>query len=143
MIMQIRLQAYFRGQYECRGQWYERNASHDASNRRALFVGIDAYEQAGGVVMRDLFLLLVGAKLGEKDAAFNALIAIAREFAEFGLRRAEANGLLHIELKTRLALGRDGPEHRFIARGHGTLGKNRVLPHLVDVPGSPSIILAE
>ena len=26
-----------------------------ASDRRALFVGLDAYEAAGGVVMRDLF----------------------------------------------------------------------------------------
>ena len=26
-----------------------------ASDKRALFVGLDAYEQAGGIVMRDLF----------------------------------------------------------------------------------------
>ena len=26
-----------------------------ASDKRALFVGLDAYEQAGGIVLRDLF----------------------------------------------------------------------------------------
>jgi len=43
----------------------------------------------------------------------------------------------YVEFETRFAAGRGGPEHRRerIARGHGTVGKNRVLPHLVDVSG--------
>jgi len=45
-----------------------------ASDRRALFVGIDAYEQAGGIVMRDLFQQDDGGWL-ENVGLLDALVA--------------------------------------------------------------------
>jgi ParB family chromosome partitioning protein len=45
--------SYSQEPYQIRRMLTERNVR--ASDRRALFVGLDAYEQAGGIVMRDLF----------------------------------------------------------------------------------------
>jgi ParB family chromosome partitioning protein len=45
-----------------------------ASDRRALFVGLDAYEQAGGIVMRDLFQQDDGGWL-ENVGLLDALVA--------------------------------------------------------------------
>src|SRR5574337_1203372 len=45
--------SYSQEPYQIRRMLTERTVR--ASDRRALFVGIDAYEQAGGIVMRDLF----------------------------------------------------------------------------------------
>src|SRR5882672_497194 len=42
-----------KGPFQIRQMLTERTVR--ASDRRALFVGLDAYEQAGGIVMRDLF----------------------------------------------------------------------------------------
>ncbi len=45
--------SYSQEPYQIRRMLTERTVR--ASDRRALFVGLDAYEQAGGIVMRDLF----------------------------------------------------------------------------------------
>ena len=45
--------SYSQEPYQIRRMLTERTVR--ASDRRALFVGIDAYEQAGGIIMRDLF----------------------------------------------------------------------------------------
>jgi ParB family chromosome partitioning protein len=45
--------SYGREPYQIRRMLTERTVR--ASDKRALFVGLDAYEQAGGIVMRDLF----------------------------------------------------------------------------------------
>jgi len=45
-----------------------------ASDKRALFVGLDAYEQAGGIVMRDLFQQDDGGWL-ENVALLDGLVA--------------------------------------------------------------------
>ena len=45
--------SYSQEPYQVRRMLTERTVR--ASDRRALFVGLDAYEQAGGIVMRDLF----------------------------------------------------------------------------------------
>ncbi len=45
--------SYSKEPYQIRRMLTERTVR--ASDRRALFVGLDAYEQAGGVIMRDLF----------------------------------------------------------------------------------------
>ena len=45
--------SYSQEPYQIRRMLTERTVR--ASDRRALFIGLDAYEQAGGIVMRDLF----------------------------------------------------------------------------------------
>ncbi|WP_332054423.1 hypothetical protein [Reyranella sp.] len=45
--------SYSQEPYQTRRMLTERTVR--ASDRRALFVGLDAYEQAGGIVLRDLF----------------------------------------------------------------------------------------
>ncbi len=45
--------SYSQEPYQIRRMLTERTVR--ASDKRALFVGLDAYEQAGGIVMRDLF----------------------------------------------------------------------------------------
>jgi hypothetical protein len=64
--------SYSQEPYQIRRMLTERTVR--ASDRRALFVGIDAYEQAGGIVMRDLFQQDDGGWL-ENVALLDALVA--------------------------------------------------------------------
>jgi ParB family chromosome partitioning protein len=64
--------SYSQEPYQIRRMLTERTVR--ASDRRALFVGIDAYEQAGGVAMRDLFQQDDGGWL-ENVGLLDALVA--------------------------------------------------------------------
>jgi ParB family chromosome partitioning protein len=64
--------SYSQEPYQIRRMLTERTVR--ASDRRALFVGIDAYEQAGGIVMRDLFEQDDGGWL-ENVGLLDALVA--------------------------------------------------------------------
>ncbi|AGK57201.1 ParB domain-containing protein nuclease [Hyphomicrobium denitrificans 1NES1] len=64
--------SYSQEPYQIRRMLTERTAR--ASDRRALFVGIEAYEQAGGIVMRDLFQQDDGGWL-ENVGLLDALVA--------------------------------------------------------------------
>jgi len=64
--------SYSQEPYQIRRMLTERTVR--ASDRRALFVGIDAYEQAGGIVMRDLFQQDDGGWL-ENVGLLDALVA--------------------------------------------------------------------
>ena len=64
--------SYSQEPYQIRRMLTERTVR--ASDRRALFVGLDAYEQAGGLVMRDLFQQDDGGWL-ENVGLLDALIA--------------------------------------------------------------------
>ncbi|MBV9587237.1 MAG: ParB/RepB/Spo0J family partition protein, partial [Alphaproteobacteria bacterium] len=64
--------SYSQESYQIRRMLTERAVR--ASDRRALFVGIDAYEQAGGIVMRDLFQQDDGGWL-ENIGLLDALVA--------------------------------------------------------------------
>ncbi len=98
-----------------------------AADKRAQFVGLDAYEEAGGVIMRDLFLgddggwlqdvglvdMLVAEKLREEAEAIRAegwkWVEVAPDFAyghSYGLRqlRGEQIALTPEEEATRDAL---------------------------------------
>ncbi|OJW21347.1 MAG: DNA-binding protein [Rhodospirillales bacterium 69-11] len=64
--------SYSQEPYQIRRMLTERTVR--ASDRRALFVGLDAYEQAGGIVMRDLFQQDDGGWL-ENVGLLDALVA--------------------------------------------------------------------
>ncbi|WP_332116758.1 ParB/RepB/Spo0J family partition protein [Azorhizobium caulinodans] len=64
--------SYSQEPYQIRRMLTERTVR--ASDKRALFVGIDAYEQAGGIVMRDLFQQDDGGWL-ENVGLLDALVA--------------------------------------------------------------------
>jgi ParB family chromosome partitioning protein len=64
--------SYSQEPYQIRRMLTERSAR--ALDRRALFVGLDAYEQAGGIVMRDLFQQDDGGWL-ENVGLLDALVA--------------------------------------------------------------------
>ena len=64
--------SYSQEPYQIRRMLTERTVR--ASERRALFIGLDAYEQAGGIVMRDLFQQDDGGWL-ENVALLDALVA--------------------------------------------------------------------
>jgi len=64
--------SYSQEPYQIRRMLTERTVR--ASDRRVLFVGIDAYEQAGGIVMRDLFQQDDGGWL-ENVGLLDALVA--------------------------------------------------------------------
>jgi ParB family chromosome partitioning protein len=72
-----------------------------ASDKRARFVGVTAYEAAGGIVMRDLFEQDNGGWL--QDSALLDRLAIARLTAEAETRRAE--GWKWIEVATEFPYG--------------------------------------
>jgi ParB family transcriptional regulator, chromosome partitioning protein len=66
-----------------------------ASHKRALFVGLDAYEQAGGIVMRDLFEDDDGGWLEDvallDSLVFQRLTAEAKKLATEGWKWIEVN----------------------------------------------------
>ncbi|MBV9527931.1 ParB N-terminal domain-containing protein, partial [Sphingomonas sp.] len=64
--------SYSQEPYQIRRMLTERTVR--ASDRRALFIGIEAYEQAGGIVMRDLFQQDYGGWL-ENVGLLDALVA--------------------------------------------------------------------
>jgi ParB family transcriptional regulator, chromosome partitioning protein len=64
--------SYSQEPYQIRRMLTERTVR--ASDRRALFVGLDAYEQAGGIVLRDLFQQDDGGWL-ENVALLDSLVA--------------------------------------------------------------------
>ena len=64
--------SYSQEPYQIRRMLTERTVR--ASDKRALFVGLDAYEQAGGIVMRDLFQQDDGGWL-ENVALLDGLVA--------------------------------------------------------------------
>jgi ParB family chromosome partitioning protein len=85
--------SYSQEPYQIRRMLTERTVR--ASDRRALFVGIDAYEQAGGTVMRDLFQQDDGGWL-ENVGLLDALVAEklkadAEKIAAEGWRWIEVN----------------------------------------------------
>jgi ParB family chromosome partitioning protein len=79
--------------YQIRRMLTERTAR--ASDKRALFVGLDAYEQAGGIVMRDLFQQDDGGWLENvallDNLAATKLKAEAEKIAGEGWKWIEAN----------------------------------------------------
>jgi len=85
--------SYSQEPYQIRRMLTERTVR--ASDRRALFVGLDAYEQAGGIVLRDLFQQDDGGWL-ENVGLLDALVAEklkaeAEKVAAEGWRWIEVN----------------------------------------------------
>jgi ParB family transcriptional regulator, chromosome partitioning protein len=85
--------AYSQEPYQIRRMLTERTVR--ASDKRALFVGLDAYEQAGGLVMRDLFQQDDGGWLENvallDNLATAKLKAEAEKIAAEGWKWIEAN----------------------------------------------------
>src|SRR5260370_181653 len=82
-----------KGPFQIRQMLTERTVR--ASDRRALFVGLDAYEQAGGAVMRDLFEDDDGGWL--KDVAL--LDSLVADKLKAGAEKIAAGGWKWVEVK--------------------------------------------
>jgi ParB family transcriptional regulator, chromosome partitioning protein len=91
--------SYSQEPYQIRRMLTERTVR--ASDRRVLFVGLDAYEQAGGIVMRDLFQQDDGGWL-ENVALLDALVA---EKLKAEAEKIAAEGWKWIEVNVHFPFG--------------------------------------
>ena len=98
-VWEVLQRSYSQEPYQIRRMLTERTVR--ASDKRALFVGIDAYEQAGGIVMRDLFQQDDGGWL-ENVGLLDALVA---EKLKAEAERIAAEGWKWIEVKVDFPFG--------------------------------------
>ena len=102
--------SYSQEPYQIRRMLTERTVR--ASDKRAQFVGLDAYEQAGGIVMRDLFQQDDGGWL-ENVGLLDGLVA---EKLKTEAEKIAAEGWKWIEVERRFPLRPHPPSAR--ARRH-------------------------